>query len=594
MTSSSGGRIPDAFIESVLAKTDLVALIKESIELKKSGANYSACCPFHSEKTPSFTVSAVKQFYHCFGCGAHGDAIRFLMEHRRLHFTEAVEALANRIGLEVPRTQTEEGHIRQSLAVLSILDQAAHYYAEQWKNDLRAKTAIHYLKNRGVTGKIAKTFGLGYAPPDWDNLIMYFARQPEATALLVQAGLVIQHESGRYYDRFRDRILFPIRDARGKVIGFGGRVIGEGQPKYLNSPETIVFQKSHCLYGMHEALRASSKWEQAIVVEGYLDVIMLAQQGVTGAVATLGTAFTPYHLQQLFQRVKEVVFCFDGDAAGRAAAWKALQLVLPCLLEDRRVRFAFLPGGEDPDSYIRRVGADGFRATIQGSASVSEYFFTALWEQNASRSLDDRARLATVAKPLIEQIPTPIFREMMFEQLAQLVSSSPDVVKGGRAQRTAGRWKAASKKDPMLPPPRIASLVFTIVAILLRDPNLAKQLEAFSEHSEYMDSLSGDQIDLLKQVIKLLFQVPTLCSEELREWLMGQALDRKALADGEKKVALINAQGLEAELVGAWSQLRVTAQERYTEQLLQKARTLGLSEGEKCRLREILQTKGNQ
>lgn len=592
MASSVGGRIPEAFIETVLAKTDLIAVIQESIKLKKSGANYSACCPFHQEKTPSFTVSASKQFYHCFGCGAHGDAIRFLMDYQNLHFVEAIERLAGRVGLSVPRTQGEESKIQQRLEMTTMLNQAADFYAEQLKHHPEAKkSAVTYLKQRGLTGKTAKQFELGYAPSGWDNLLAHFHKRSEAIALLEQTGLVIQHDSGRYYDRFRHRIMFPIRDPKGQVIGFGGRVMDNSQPKYLNSPETPVFQKSHCLYGIYEILKSRQKWEKAIVVEGYFDVVMLAQHGIQGAVATLGTALTTYHLQQLFQRVNEVVFCFDGDHAGQAAAWKALQLVLSCLTEERRAGFAFLPQNEDPDSYVRRVGAENFLALINNCASTADFFFASLVEQIPPDSIDNRARIAAMAKPLIEQIPAPIFREMMFEQLATVVSSSPQVVRGERAWRKKRHDYEPYRKQvrkQILPPPKLNSLALIAVAILLRAPQLGGRV---IQIPQYWEGLSGEESQLLKAIIDLLEEAPDLTCEELQEWLQGQSFDQAALKASEKKVALIADEGLEAELAGAMKQISAVGQEKFTDRLLQKAKTMDLSAEEKDRLKEILQNK---
>lgn len=591
MASSVGGRIPEAFIETVLAKTDLVALIQESVKLKKSGANYSACCPFHQEKTPSFTVSTAKKFYHCFGCGAHGDAIRFLMDYQNLHFVEAVERLATRVGLSVPRTQEEETKIQQRLEMTSMLNQAAHFYAEQLKHHAEAKTAVAYLKQRGLTGKTAKQFELGYAPSGWDNLLAHFHKRSEAIALLEQTGLVIQHDSGRHYDRFRHRIMFPIRDPKGQVIGFGGRVMDNSQPKYLNSPETPLFQKSHCLYGIYEIVKSRVKWEKAIVVEGYFDVVMLAQHGIHGAVATLGTALTPYHLQQLFQRVDEVVFCFDGDKAGQAAAWKALQLVLPCLTAERRAGFAFLPQNEDPDSYVRRVGADNFLTLINNSASTADFFFASLIDQVPPDSIDNRARIAAMAKPLIEQIPAPIFREMMFEQLATMVSSSPQVVRGERAwrKRRENNDRVKWVKKQTLPPPKLNSLAFIAIAILLRAPHLREQMMTISLRWEN----SAIDAQLLKSIIDLLGEA-SLTSEDLQEWLQGQSFDQAALKTAQEKVALIPSEGLEAELMGAIKQISAVGQEQFTDQLIQKAKTTDLSAAEKDRLREILQNKQNK
>ena len=577
----------------MLAKTDLVVLIQENIKLKKSGANYSACCPFHQEKTPSFTVSAAKQFYHCFGCGAHGDAIRFLMEYQHLHFVEAIERLATRVGMSVPRTKEDESKVKSRLEMTTILNQAAHFYANQLKHHPESKQAVAYLKQRGLNGKTAKQFELGYAPSGWDHLISHFPQREEALGLLEQTGLVIRHESQRYYDRFRHRIMFPIRDAKGQVVGFGGRVMDNAQPKYLNSPETPVFQKNHCLYGIYEILKSRQKWESAIVVEGYFDVVMLAQHGILGAVATLGTALSTYHLQQIFSRVNEVIFCFDGDKAGQQAAWKALQSVLPFLSEGRQARFAFLPSQDDPDSYVRKHGAENFLTFIKNSASTADFLLTTLIQQIPPDSVDNRARIAALAKPLIEQIPAPIFREMLFEQLAMMVSSSPQVVRGGRAwqrKKEDKPWKGIKKI--MMPLPKINSLVMLVMAILLHQPLLAKKVIPIPREWE---ELFDEESELLVSMLRLLEEAPDLTPSELREWLEGQkTFDHAALKDCEKKVRLIPNEGVEAELTGAIKQISAIGQAQFTEQLLQKAKTTDLSAEEKDRLREILKIKGNQ
>ncbi|HRE31601.1 MAG TPA: DNA primase, partial [Candidatus Berkiella sp.] len=430
---STQGRIPESFIEAILAKTDIVSLIQESVKLKKAGANYSACCPFHHEKTPSFTVSATKQFYHCFGCQAHGDAIRFLMEHQSLNFVEAVERLAARVGMAVPKDPKDEAKAKQRNEHTNVLNRVAEFYSTQFKHP-KAVQAVTYLKKRGLTGLTAKAFGMGFAKEGWDNLLSHFEGEPQALKVLEEAGLIIKHESGRFYDRFRNRIMFPIRDRKGNVLGFGGRVMDNSQPKYLNSPDSPLFQKGHCLYGIHEALQGE-RWQKAIVVEGFFDVVMLAQHGIKGALATQGTAITSHHLTYLFQQVPEVVFCFDGDKAGQAAAWKALQLVLPFLTKDRHVRFTFLPEGEDPDSFVRKNGSANFQMLLANSMPLSEYLFATLCADIKPDSIDNRAHLATTAKELLEQIPAGIYKEMMYEQLAEIVSSSLQVVRGEKAAR---------------------------------------------------------------------------------------------------------------------------------------------------------------
>ncbi|MFM1892488.1 MAG: hypothetical protein RLZ44_1565, partial [Pseudomonadota bacterium] len=357
------GKIPQRFIDDLIARVDIVDVINQRVPLKKAGHEYKACCPFHDEKTPSFTVSPTKQFYHCFGCGAHGTAIGFLMDYDRLSYPEAIEALADDLGLEVPHEAgVERGPDLSPL--YEILEQAARFYAWQLRRHPDSARAVEYLRQRGVSGEIAADFRIGFAPPGWDNLLRELGGDARAVDSLRGAGLISEPEDGKRYDRLRDRIVFPILDARGRVVGFGGRVLGAGEPKYLNSPETPVFHKGRELYGLYQAKQAVKQLERLLVVEGYMDVVALAQFGIRYAVATLGTATTAEHLEKLFRSVPEVVFCFDGDRAGRDAAWKALETALPLLREGRQARFLFLPEGEDPDTLVRREGAAAFAARV--------------------------------------------------------------------------------------------------------------------------------------------------------------------------------------------------------------------------------------
>ena len=357
------GRIPREFIDELLARLDVVEVINRRVPLKKAGKDFKACCPFHNEKTPSFTVSRPKQFYHCFGCGVSGTAITFLMEFEHLSFPEAVEELAGEAGLEVPDTGPARSGDNPTLPLLEILGEASRYYKDQLRSHRDASTTIAYLKQRGLTGEIAAQFDLGYAPTGWDNLSST-ADNEEKLDLMVKAGLISKRESGGHYDRFRARVIFPIHDNKGRVIAFGGRLLDEGEPKYLNSPETPVFHKGSELYNLHRARSAIAQQQMSIVVEGYMDVLALAQHGIDHCVATLGTATTTTHLQRLFRLAPSIVFCFDGDRAGRDAAGRALEIALPLLESGRQVSFLFLPDGEDPDSVVRDQGADRFRVLI--------------------------------------------------------------------------------------------------------------------------------------------------------------------------------------------------------------------------------------
>lgn len=589
MAPAYSGRIPDSFIESVTAKTDIVALIQESIKLKKMGANYSACCPFHHEKTPSFTVSAHKQFYHCFGCGAHGNAISFMMEYQALSFVEAVEKLAARLGLTVPRDPHEVQKAQIKSSTTSVLNSVAEFYAFALKNHPAAKTAVNYLKKRGLTGSIAKTYCIGYAPPGWDNLLSHFQHDTEKLKVLEETGLIIKHPEGRLYDRFRDRVMFPIRDRRGDVIGFGGRVMDISQPKYLNSPESPIFQKGHCLYGVYEANKSKEKWQTAIIVEGYMDVVALAQFGIVGALATLGTAITSHHLTSLFSLSSEVVFCFDGDKAGQAAAWKALQLVLPSLTEGRQVRFTFLPQGEDPDTYVRNAGAADFMQLIKNGMPLSEYFFSTLSQKIKPDSVDNRAHLASLARPYLETLPQGIFKEMMFEQLAQLVSSSSYVVRGERAPRGTYKrpWQPWPKKPEMIltPRPKPLALAFIASGILLRLPTL---LSVVQDCKPFWEELNTPGIDLLKKILNLLKATPTLSTDDLRELLIQDGILANRLTECESKAAMIPFEGLEAEFRGTISCLEVIGREHFTEKLLQKSKKGDLTPAEKQQLKDFL------
>lgn len=419
------GSIPANFIELLLARSDLVQVIGQRIPLKKAGSRYKACCPFHNEKTPSFNVNAQDQYYHCFGCGAHGDAINFLKEYDGLSFVEAVETLAALSGLQVPYEQKSPKQAEQQQKAQTLYDvmhQVAKFYRQQLASHPKSEQVKGYLKQRGLTGEIAKTFVIGYAPDGWDVLQKGIAASPQVMDLLVDCGMLIKKDDGRAYDRFRDRIMFPIRDGRGRVIAFGGRVMDSGQPKYLNSPETAIFHKSHTLYGLYEMRQARLSAQQILVVEGYMDVVALAQFGVRNVVATLGTAITASHLELLFKEVSEVVFCFDGDSAGTKAAWKALELSLPVVEGARSVRFLFLAEGEDPDSTIRQEGKAGFEARMAQALSLSDFLFKGLIGQLSFpvSTLEGQQQLIGLLKPYVMQT-TGAMPDLLVNALADLV-----------------------------------------------------------------------------------------------------------------------------------------------------------------------------
>ncbi len=416
------GRIPESFIDDVLLRTDIVDLVDSRVKLKKAGKNYAACCPFHKEKSPSFTVSREKQFYYCFGCGASGNAVSFLMDYERKGFLEALNELAGRVGLEVPDTRDPNAPVRESQQPLyDTLEAAAKYFEAQLRTHRDKEKAVGYFKKRGLTGQIAKHYRLGYAPPGWDNLLSSLGTDEDSKKRLLATGLVVKNEdSQRIYDAMRDRVIFPIRDFRGRVIAFGGRVLTDEKPKYLNSPESPVFHKGQELYGLFEAKQAPGKLERVIVVEGYMDVVALAQYGITYAVATLGTATSTTHVERLFRLVPEVVFCFDGDNAGRKAAWRALESALPAMQDGKSASFLFLPTDEDPDSLVRKEGRDRFVDRMVNEAEpLADFLFRHLSEGLKLDSLEGRSRLAMLAKPLVATLPDGLYREMLLGRLAK-------------------------------------------------------------------------------------------------------------------------------------------------------------------------------
>src|SRR5450830_1496167 len=422
--------IPESFIQELLSRVDIVNVVDRSVPLKKAGANYMACCPFHNEKSPSFTVSPTKQFYHCFGCGAHGTAISFLMEHQGLSFVEAIHELAKQVGMIVPQETRDTSQADQAFkkAMPDMQDamlQASQYYRTQLKG---APQAIEYLKSRGLSGQIAARFQMGYAPTGWQNLADIFSDYQ--SDLLKTAGLVIENEQGRRYDRFRDRIMFPIHDQKGQVIGFGGRVLTSGAaddgPKYLNSPETPLFQKGNELYGLFLARRAIRDAGRALVVEGYMDVVALAQYGIEYAVAALGTATTPQHITKLMRQTDEIVFCFDGDSAGKKAAWRAAMNALPALTDGLRLNFLFLPSEHDPDSYVREFGKEAFEAAMKTALPLSQYIIQYLSAENKLQSQEDKVQFLNEAEPILKQIQAPRLALFLRKKVAELAQLSPE------------------------------------------------------------------------------------------------------------------------------------------------------------------------
>lgn len=572
--------IPQSFIQDLLNRVDIVDVVDRHVKLKRAGANYVACCPFHSEKTPSFTVSSTKQFYHCFGCGAHGTAVGFLMEYSGLGFVEAVKDLAQSVGMKVPEVRSERAHSKVEAGgdMYSVLLKVAQYYRAQLKS---APQAIDYLKGRGLSGEIAKHFGVGYAPDGWQNLATVF---PDYDSnVLVGAGLVIQGEGGKRYDRFRDRIIFPIVDIRGNVIGFGGRVLGEGEPKYLNSPETPVFEKGRELYGLYQARRAIRDAGKVIVVEGYMDVIGLAQYGVEYAVATLGTAATAFHIQKLLRQSDDVVFCFDGDEAGQRAAWRALENSLGQLVDGKQVSFLFLPQNEDPDTYVRKCAKD----EVWKSVPLSEFLLNELKARVDFNTQEGRAKLLQDAKPLIKQITAPLLSLLLRKQLAGLV--------GITQQELDGQFQIKpqlASAPPRSVPPAQRSITRTVTELLMVEPTLAK-LAARSDlaHGFGLPGVEQAELKALDQLLDAFAHGLKLVS--IGEYFRGtehenllRTIEADVLRWQDKG---LGAQELEAEFGGAWQQLVDRIRRARIGELLEKARSQGLSPEDQAQYRLLQQ-----
>ncbi len=594
------GLIPKEFIDELLSRVDIVEVIDARVPLKKSGREYSACCPFHEEKTPSFTVSPAKQFYHCFGCGAHGTAIGFLMEYEHLDFVETVHELARSASLTVPRTGTEAPAARVDQDSYALLQQVAEFYRKQLREHAEAKRAVDYLKGRGLTGEIAGEYEVGFAPPGWNHLAQAF---PAAHPALVKLGLLVEKEggspAGRVYDRFRERILFPIHDQRGRVIGFGGRVLNSADtPKYLNSPESTVFHKGHELYGLYQARKSLRKIERLLVVEGYMDVLALAQYGIRNAVATLGTATTREHLERIFRVASEAVFCFDGDRAGREAAWRALEAALPLMHEGRQARFLFLPEGEDPDTLVRKEGQAAFEARLDAAVPLSQFFYEGLAKQTDIKSMDGRARLVELARPLLGKLPAGVFRHMMVTRLAEITRINADTLGGllglGAVRPTRQTGSAARRREDFTTHEGEASVqmspVRLAIALLLQRPALA---QAAGEPGR----LAGIEIaglDILISLLELLQSQPQLNTAALLERWRGTPHGQHLLKLAQWQPLLKKEEEWEAEFLGALGQIERQGPENRREQLIGKSRLAPLSAEEKRELSELLSAPRGQ
>ncbi len=578
------GLIPQDFIDDLIARADIVEVVGRRVPLKKAGREFKACCPFHGEKTPSFTVSPGKGFYHCFGCGAHGTAIGFLMEFDHISFVEAIESLASSMGVEVPRNDSDQP-ARHYDELFSLMDSVARH----WQSCLKdAPAAVEYVKNRGIDGPTAKRFGIGYAPDGWSNVLDKFGKSDEAIEKLLATGLIIRKDNGKHYDRFRDRIMFPIRDARGRTIGFGGRVMGDDEPKYLNSPETVLFHKGRELYGLYEARQALRNIERLVVVEGYMDAVALARHGIDFSVATLGTATTSEHLNRLFRLTENVYFAFDGDRAGKQAAWRALENALPQVREGRQIRFVFLPDGHDPDSYVNEHGADTFMKIMDEGLALSEFLIEELTSQVDMKTVDGRARLAELAAPLINTIPAGIYRELLIESLAEAVGLTAakldGLLKDGSSTGETGRKRRSSavRRRQQTLVAGSPSVVRRAITLVLNHPEAGQDLDVGK-----LGDVKRPGVDLLAALIEIVQAEPNITTAGLLErWRhddQGRHLGKLAAMDVPSDEDFDPA----AELTDCLTQLATAGRKDRITFLIEKQRVNSLTDDEISELRQL-------
>ncbi|MCY9869677.1 DNA primase [Vibrio barjaei] len=578
------GIIPRSFIDDLLARLDIVDIIDARVKLKKQGKNYGACCPFHNEKTPSFSVSQEKQFYHCFGCGVHGNAIDFLMEYERLEFVEAIEELAASLGLDVPREQRNgssgnfskgpTANSEQKRSLYDLMGTIGQYYRDQLKVSAN-KAAIEYLKGRGLSGEIVQKFGIGYVPDEWDSVRKNFGQQKATQDMLVSGGMLIENDKGNRYDRFRGRIMFPIRDRRGRVIGFGGRVLGNDTPKYLNSPETPIFHKGKELYGLYEVLQAYREPPQILVVEGYMDVVALAQYGVDYSVASLGTSTTGDHLQVLFRQTSTVVCCYDGDRAGRDAAWRAMENALPYLNDGRQLKFMFLPDGEDPDSFIRQNGKEAFETEVQNAMPLSDFMFSSLMQQVDSRTKEGMAKLSTLAVPLIDKVPGGTLRLYLRELLGRKLGLVDErqlqqLIDRQGQQETRAQPHKEIKRTPMR----------EVIALLLQNPSYAEMVPDLST----VRDLSLPGLNLFVEVVDKCQAHPHMTTGQLLEQWRGSN-NEALLSRLASWVIPLDDDNQEDIFIDSLDKILSQCIEKQIENLQAKERSVGLSVEEK---RELL------
>jgi DNA primase len=585
------GRIPKSFIDDLIGRADIVEVINARVPLKRAGREYRANCPFHNEKTPSFWVSPAKQFYHCFGCGAHGTVVSFLMNYDRLSFVEAVEDLAQRMGLEVPREGGDQpGTPSVSEDLYSLMTKVAAFYREQLEASAKARG---YAKSRGLARDIATKFAIGYAPDSWNEVLKRFGASEASRAKLLELGLIRERDKDKgegHYDYFRDRLMFPIRDQRGRVIGFGGRVLDAGEPKYLNSPETALFHKGRELYGLYEVRQDRAPLTRLLVVEGYMDVVRLHQSGVTYAVATLGTATTPEHLKRAFRLVREIIFCFDGDKAGRAAAWRALGNALPEAQAGRELKFLFLPEGEDPDTLVGKEGKAAFEARFTDAMPLSEYLVAHLAETIDVSHADGKARFVAEARPLLERVPAGPYRELLLDRLAQAIGVSAErflTIVGPISDGAGGTANAAPQR------PRATArsagrggLVRQAVQNLLHFPAIATRVS--DEDRNVLDIVTEPGIEVLRELLDALHTQPAQHAAQLLERWRDQPLGQRLARLASETSMLESQEAAGDELVTAVRELGRAAGEAELNGLIAREQQGQLTAAERERLVELL------
>jgi DNA primase len=598
------GRIPQGFIDDLTARADIVELIGSRVELKKAGREYRACCPFHNEKTPSFWVSPVKQFYHCFGCGAHGTALGFLMEYDKLSFPEAIEELAGRLGLDVPREAGSQVDTAGSTTPLYDMNlRVAKYFASVLPNDARAR---EYANKRGLTAETIDKFMIGFATNSWNEVLKRFGAKDADRKALSDCGLIIERERtdsrtlDRHYDRFRDRLMFPIRDSRGRVLAFGGRIIDAGEPKYLNSPETMLFHKGRELYGLYEVRQSRTTLKRLMVVEGYMDVARLHQAGVNYAVATLGTATTPEHLRRIFKLVNEVVFCFDGDKAGRAAAWRALGNALPEARDGRQIRFLFLPEGHDPDSLVGIEGRETFEKRLDSSLPLSEYLVSALAEQTDLSHADGRAQFAELARPLVTKVAPGVYRDLLIDRLSEAIKLTPARLNqlwfnevtdtSGTHLSTAGSSSGSSgASSPSLGAQRRPrdggggkGLVTKAVKLVVHFPSIASRISG--AHLTQLEMTDDPGSRFLFDLLDRLQQDPAAHTAQLLErWRDRPEVTRMHALAGEEMLGLDESSAA-LDLISAIEKLALEPTLRRHDELMSKG---DLNDDERAELKDL-------